>query len=349
MLRFVLKPSPERPDKRRFWTGQSLARPQIHVSALDAAAQEQLFQAIHLYVSRIETSKASPRFDNQLTAENEFHDRLKSFAPIPWMTYGVIGLNVAVWITMLAYGGGIAGSPAELLLGWGGNAASEVQRGQWWRLLSAMFLHSGFVHVALNMLGLFVAGVAVERMYGRRLFALIYLGSGLVGSALSLHFGAQSAVAVGASGAVFGITGALFVAMLRHQESLPKTMGKQALSSMAVFILYSLVQGFARPGIDNAAHVGGLLSGCVLAGILPVQLDAKKFKQHYAGRVLASLIVAVTATATLAGLAPKAQLDQRGGILFVDGMRKLSSVPTFFIGETAVLPRNRRFPSARVP
>jgi len=325
VLQLVLRASSERPDKRNFWTGQNLARPMLNLAALDDATQDKLFQSVQRYVQIGEAGITSPKFENQIASEKEFQNRLKSFAPVPWLTYSLIGINVAVWLASLLQGAGVAGSSVELLLGWGGNAASEVQRGQWWRLFSAMFLHSGLMHVALNMLGLYSVGVTVERIYGRLLYALIYFGSGLVGSALSLHFAAQTAVSVGASGAVFGVTGALLVGMLQHRDHLPKTISKQALSTMAFFILYSLAQGFAKPGIDNAAHVGGLLAGGLLAYILPGRFDLKKFVRVHKSRALVGLFVAIGVTTALASLAPTAQVDQRGGILFADGMRKMSA------------------------
>lgn len=325
VLQLVLRASSERPDKRNFWTGQNLARPMLTLSALDDATQDKLFQSIQRYVQTSEVGITSPKFENPIASEKEFHNRLKSFAPVPWLTYSLIGINVAVWLASLFQGASMAESPVDLLLSWGGNAASEVQRGQWWRLVSAMFLHSGLMHVALNMLGLYSVGVTVERIYGRLLFALIYFGSGLVGSALSLHFAAQTAVSVGASGAVFGVTGALLVGVLQHRNHLPKTISKQTLSTMAFFVLYSLAQGFAKPGIDNAAHVGGLLAGGLLAYILPGRFELKKFVQYHKSRALIGLFVVTGATTALASLAPTAQVDQRGGILFADGMRKMSA------------------------
>lgn len=273
MLQLVLKASAERPDKRNFFTGHNVARPALALAALDQAAQEKLFQSIQMRVQSSSLGVAPPKLDNQLTQENEFQERLKSFAPIPWLTYGLIAINAAIWLATLGYGAGVGASPSDLLLRWGGNAASEVQRGEWWRMASAMFLHSGLMHVALNMLGLYSVGITVERIYGHRLFALIYFGSGLFGSALSLHFSAQKAVSVGASGAVFGVTGALLIAMWQHREQLPKTMGKQTFGSLGFFIFYALAQGFSKPGIDNAAHIGGLLAGCLLAYLLPERFD----------------------------------------------------------------------------
>ena len=323
MLQLVLRPSSGHLDKRSFWNGQNPARPALPLSALDEAQHGALLQAIERQRHGQAPHAALPAIEDQLAQEKEFHAQLKALAPIPWLTYGLIAINAAVWLVTLGYGAGFAGTPAELLLRWGGNAASEVQRGEWWRMASALFLHSGLMHVALNMLGLYSAGVTVERIYGHRLFALVYLGSGLMGSALSLHFSAQGGVSVGASGAVFGVMGALLVGFLQHRDKLPKTLGKQTLSGAGFFILYSLAQGFAKPGIDNAAHVGGLLAGCMLAYVLPERLDLEKFVRTYKTRGLLCLVIALGTAAGVAGMAPTARVDQRATLDLASGMRAM--------------------------
>lgn len=325
-LQLVLKAAPNRPDKRQFLTSRNPARPVLPLSALNQAEQIRLFNTITAQLQSRTADQATPLLDNQLQEELEFQQRLKAFAPVPWLTYGLIAVNVIVWLASLMYGGGVKGSPTDLLLRWGGNAASEVQRGEWWRMATAMFLHSGLKHVAFNMLGLYSLGIVVERVYGHRLYALIYFGSGLVGSALSLHFAAQRSVSVGASGAVFGIAGAMLIAFLQHRKELPKAMGKQTLVSLGIFILYSLAQGFTQPGIDNAAHVGGLLAGCLLAYVLPERFDMEKFVRQYKQRAVVALVLAIGGTVALAGLAPVAKVDQRGGLYFTDGARKLAEV-----------------------
>jgi len=299
------------PDKRNFWTGVNYARPSIPLASFESGEQEKLYEAVRRRIHWAAVSTASGSQDNPLTEEREFQERLKSFAPIPWVTYGLIGLNVLVWIATVVKGAGVANTSAEKLLLWGGNAASEFQRGEWWRLLTATFLHSGLMHVTMNMIGLASAGITVERVYGHRQFILLYLGSGLIGSALSLHFSAQHAVSVGASGAVFGITGALLVGMYQHRKQLPSAFGKQTLSSLGFFIVYSLMQGFAKQGIDNAAHIGGLLGGCLLAYVLPERFDMEHYVRNLKNRAIAGVVMAVVATLALAATAPQAAVDQK--------------------------------------
>lgn len=305
-MQLQLAPSAGEPDKKSFLTGINPARPYVVLSPFSAQDQERLLNAVS---QRVRGGVPSPV--KQLTVEREFQEKLVALAPTPWVTYAIVCLNVVVWLGTLLTGSGVLGSTAETLLAWGGNAASEVQRGEWWRLLTATFLHSGVIHLGMNMIGLVAAGITVERIYGHRLFVLVYLGSALMGSAMSLHFSAQKAVSVGASGAVFGVAGALLMAVIQHRRKLPKMFSKQTLSGIGFFVVYSLMQGFGQTSIDNAAHIGGLLGGCLLAFILPKRFDMERFSRKVRSRSIAAAAAVFFATAGLATIAPPAAVDQR--------------------------------------
>lgn len=341
-LQLVLSPSLGQPDKKSFWTGLNPAKPTLPLSALDEASQAQLLEAIQQRRQAHAVFLAPAKINNEIAEEKAFADRLKALTPTPWVTYCLIATNILLWVATLAKGGTVAGTPADLLLQWGGNAASEVQRGEWWRMASSMFLHNGMMHIALNMLGLYSVGITVERLYGPRLFALIYLGSGLVGSALSLHFAAQAAVSVGASGAVFGIAGALVVGIWEHRRQLPRSISKQTLVNAGIFILYSLAQGFAQQGIDNAAHIGGLLAGSVLAYLLPEQLDPDRYERTVRRKALMALTMVLAAAAGLATAAPQARLDQRGVQHFTKGLRAMSNAFNAFQQEAEQVKAGKR-------
>ena len=261
--------------------------------------------------------------------EHQFQDWLHTLTPHTWASYGLIALNVAVWALMVAQGGDAFKPSAELLLHWGGNAASEVQRGQVWRLLTASFVHSGMVHLGMNMLGLWAIGQTAERIYGHRVFLGIYLGSALVASALSLHFSAQKTISVGASGAVFGLAGLVLVALLRHRDLLPRLLGKQMLRGIGFFVVYSLVQGYWQTGVDNAAHIGGLLAGSLLGCILPVRSELLGGRREAQRRGLLGLAAVATLVAGLTVLAPPAAVDfQRrygGAVAFDQAMRSFNA------------------------
>ena len=271
-LVFAFSPDLGLPDKKHFLTGFNPSRPNISLAGLDAQAQDQLAEAIGRHL-RNRSDLSAVDITNPVREVREFMESLREIAPMPWATSFLVVANAIVWIAMVAAGANILGSPISMLYEWGANSTSAVQNGQAWRLLSSMFLHGNVFHLVINMAALVSAGLIVERIYGHRLYALIYFASGIVGSSLSLYFASQTTVAVGASGAIFGVTGALFVAIFQHRKRLPKSFSKQMITSLSFFITYSIIQSLTKTGIDTAAHIGGLVAGSALAFILPERLN----------------------------------------------------------------------------
>jgi rhomboid protease GluP len=245
---------------------------------------------------------------NPLAQEREFAQRLRALAPRTWITWAIVALNIAAWLATVAAGADPLQPGAAQLLALGANSAYAVQHGQWWRLLTAAFLHIGLLHLAMNMLGLLLLGPTVERIYGHGPFLLLYLGCALAGGAASLHFSAQGGVSVGASGAVFGVAGALLTAVFHHRRRLPLLFGKRTLGGIGFFIVYSLVQGMA-PGVDNAAHIGGLAAGVALAFILPERFSSRPDRRGSVLRAALASVFVVGFTAAIALTASRAPLD----------------------------------------
>jgi membrane associated rhomboid family serine protease len=167
-------------------------------------------------------------------------------------TMALIALNVAIYVVTAAQGGGINLPGGELFSKLALQGAA-VEQGDWWRLVGAMFLHGGIFHLAFNMFALYWLGTIIEQALGTPRFLLVYFVSGLAGSAGALWFSSQFAVTVGASGAIFGLIGALLILEYLATGSL---MG-QAM----VLILVNLALTFAVPGISIGGHVGGLAGG----------------------------------------------------------------------------------------
>ncbi|MCF2554695.1 rhomboid family intramembrane serine protease [Faecalicatena contorta] len=183
----------------------------------------------------------------------------------PICTMIIAGMNIAVFFVLSFRG---MTEDAGFLLENGASYAPYIlERGEYYRLFTSMFLHFGFEHLMNNMLMLLVIGWNLERELGKIRFLLIYLCSGLCGNVLSLwwdvHTGSY-AVAAGASGAVFGIIGALLYVAIRNHGRVGNVTGR-GLLFMAVMSLY---YGFTSEGVDNFAHIGGLLSGFLLAVLL---------------------------------------------------------------------------------
>ncbi len=311
-LAFRLKAGSGAAGKRRFLAWRNRSKRILTLSSFDTADRERLLDSIQIHLRLRGGSAGTPSMPvNPFKAERQFEEKLEALAPQPRLTYALIALNVLAWLVTLLQGGNPLQTPIGVLFSLGGNAAFEVQHGEWWRLLSATFLHAGVLHLAINMFGLYATGVAVERIYGPVAYLLIYLGAGLLGSALSLSFAAQHAIGVGASGAVFGVAGAWLVAIGRYRSLMPQTLSKRLLTQLGLFVLYSLVQGLTKPGVDNAAHIGGLAGGCMLAMILPARLDMDRYRRLLPGRAAMALAAAGAGIAVLAMLAPKAMLDHR--------------------------------------
>jgi len=179
------------------------------------------------------------------------------------LAFVLLAANVIVFAAFAGSGGGVMNADPQMLIRWGANFGPYTTDGQWWRLLSAAFLHGGLVHLAVNMLTLADVGRLCERLFGWRRFLLLYLLSGLAGSAASVWWNPQ-VNSVGASGALFGVLGAVLVYMLDRRNGIEPRAMKVHAASMAVFIGYGVVNGLTSTRIDNAAHLGGLVAGVIL-------------------------------------------------------------------------------------
>lgn len=195
------------------------------------------------------------------------HDLLYQQTPQVPVTKLLAGINLLVFVAMLAGGAGLWHSSNSLQLAWGANFGPATQDGEWWRLGSAMFLHFGAVHLTLNLWALWDGGQLVERMYGHARFAGIYFVSGLAGNLLSLVAHRGLAVSGGASGAIFGLYGALLIFLWRERHNLHPQEFRWFFWGASGFTATTFILGFLITGIDNAAHIGGFLTG-MLGGII---------------------------------------------------------------------------------
>ena len=175
----------------------------------------------------------------------------------------LVAVNALVFVLMLVYGAGLWHTANTVQLAWGANFGPATQDGQWWRLGTAMFIHFGVLHLLLNMWALWDVGRLVERLLGPLRFALLYLGSGAAGNLLSLVVQGNHAVSGGASGAIFGLYGALLVSLWRERRQVERREFKWLFGGALVFSALVLGMGFVVPGIDNAAHAGGLVAGAL--------------------------------------------------------------------------------------
>ncbi len=188
-------------------------------------------------------------------------------APSGWFGRGgeIVLLLVAACVGVYAYAHlGLEGGSRSRLLEAGAASFPQIQQGEYWRLLSAVFLHFGSIHLLTNMATLLVVGPPLAHLVGARRFAVIFILSGIGGNLLSHEMTPSLALKAGASGAIAGVLGALGGQALRPRDSRYKNW--QVLGALAA--VYGLLIGFG-PGRDNTAHLGGFLAGLLLGRINP--------------------------------------------------------------------------------
>lgn len=216
--------------------------------------------------------------DADFVAEQDFATRLGQL-PVAssWATSAtglIIIANVAVFIAMAAFfnAGWFEVASMTGYFRFANNGAATTG-GEWWRLLTSAFLHYGLIHLLLNMWALFSVGGLLERLLGRALYLLLYLASALGGGLLSIAWHGDKLWSAGASGAVFGVCGGLLGYVLRHKEALPRSVWKPLQNSALTFAGYNLIYGAVHPGIDNAAHIGGLVTGVALGWLIAIPVE----------------------------------------------------------------------------
>lgn len=171
----------------------------------------------------------------------------------PAITYTLIGLNAVVFLYQFAVG------INEVAAEWGMWPVGVAVGGEWWRLITAAFLHGSILHIAFNMYVLFALGPTLERILGHGRYLVLYLLAALGGGVASYAFSDIRTVSVGASGAIFGLMGALVVAGRRLRYDITQVL---------VLLGINIVIGFLSPGVDWRAHLGGMVTGAAVAAIM---------------------------------------------------------------------------------
>lgn len=248
----------------------------------------------------------------------EGDDAKQVVMPAPWvrrsqsnitLTHVLFGANVALFVamcvaTVMATGTLSMEFSGEILRHFGGNFGPWTLTGEWWRLLTYMFLHGGFLHIAFNMWCLWDLGRLCESLYGRWTFAAVYLITGIAGGLASVAWNPY-VLSVGASGAIFGLAGALIASFYLGEFSLPRAALSGTLRSLLFFAGFNLFFGAVIPGIDNGCHIGGLVSGLILGAVI-----ARVAPEHDAPARRAGVLAAVALAVLVAGLGVR---SWRGG------------------------------------
>jgi rhomboid protease GluP len=187
------------------------------------------------------------------------------------VTSAIIGANVLVFVGMTLSGASPIEPQNSDLVKWGANIGMQTLLHQPWRMWTSNYVHIGIIHILLNMWCLWNLGALAERIFDRWTYFLTYTFCGIAGSLVSV---ALNRFGAGASGAIFGLAGALIAALyLGHLPVHPRAL-KSTLKSLLSFAAYNLFFGAVVPGIDNSAHIGGLVCGLVLGAVLARHLTS---------------------------------------------------------------------------
>lgn len=184
------------------------------------------------------------------------------------VTIAIVAACFLVFAVMVLSGASAVSPTPQQAVAFGADYGPYTLGGQWWRLLTSIFVHFGFIHLSLNMWCLWNLGRAAEQLLGRFSYLLAYFASGIFGSIASVYWHPLVAGA-GASGAIFGLAGVLVSFVYLKKTPSHLQINSKMLGSLGTFIAYNLLFGAAIPGISNAAHIGGLVMGCAIGAVLP--------------------------------------------------------------------------------
>ena len=203
----------------------------------------------------------------------------------PYVTYSIIFLNILSFLLMYIVGNG--SEDALTLLLFGGLNKDFVANGEIYRIITSAFLHNGIIHLTFNMYALYIIGKDVESFFGHVKYSIIYLLSIILGSLLSLVFSNGFIVSVGASGAIFGLMGALLFFGYNYRVTLNNSITRQIIP----IILLNLFIGTMIPSIDNFAHLGGLIGGYLAAMMVGIKYKTTKSEKINSTIVIILLIL----------------------------------------------------------
>lgn len=223
-----------------------------------------------------------------LKKEKEYEFKIK--AKVPVATYSLIAINILVGVLLYLYSTKSGTSYTQLLYDFGAKVNARILAGEYFRFITPIFLHANPTHLVINCYSLYVVGISVEKIFGRRKFLFVYMIAGILGNVASFMFSPNWGV--GASGAIFGLLGALLYFGLEKPALFKRFFGYNIL----ITIFINLTYGFSTTGIDNFAHIGGLIGGFLAVGII----SRPEKSRWYFNRCL---YLVLTITITFSGIA----------------------------------------------
>ena len=201
----------------------------------------------------------------------------------PVVTYTILAINIIVFILMYILGNG--SKDVQTLLNFGANYGLLIKNGEYYRLITSAFLHIGLIHLLVNSYALYVIGPQVESFFGKTKYIIIYLMSAVFGNLLSMLF--TDGISAGASGAIFGLLGSILYFGYHYRVYLDGVLKSQIIP----LIVLNLLIGFTLSGIDNAAHIGGLVGGVLVS--MAVGVKYKSTNTEKTNGIVMSIIMLV--------------------------------------------------------
>jgi rhomboid protease GluP len=249
------------------------------------------------HIVQLLPTERTPEFERVASEREKFRQALEAIGARSVVTPALVVLNGLAFAWALYLGAGILTPHGAALIRAGSNFGPFTLDGQWWRLLSSLFLHFGLPHLLMNMWALWQSGRLAERLFGSLRFVLLYVFSGLCGNVASLFWNPAVNTA-GASPALFGVLGALLAFVLRTGTRVPTEVSSGLRISGSVFVLYSLVNGLTHSGCENSALLGGLVSGFAIGWLLARPLNVEG-RSSYVGQLSVAVLGGTVALGVL--------------------------------------------------
>lgn len=221
--------------------------------------------------------KVTDNINKKNEKRNKIAEKIFSYKK-PIVTYIIIAICILLYIIMEIFGNGSTNNIT--LLKFGANLDVLVKNGEYYRLFTSIFLHIGIMHLLCNMYSLYIIGREVENLFGKVKYIIIFILSGIFGSILSMAF-SHNVISAGASGAIFGLLGALLYFGMHYRTYL----GEALVRSIIPILIINLIIGFLSPGIDMAAHIGGFVGGILVSMMVGIP-DKSKTKDIINGTIL---------------------------------------------------------------
>lgn len=239
--------------------GNRFAKKHFSVPSFDA----NIVRAVKRFFSKnldIRETSTNDVLDIIAQRQKDYEIQLK--AKKPWLTYGLIVANFLIYLGLKFISMKSDTSYENLLVLFGAKVNTLILEGQYWRLFTPMFLHWDEIHLALNCYSLYIVGSQVERLFGHGKFAAIYFVAGVTGCIASFVFSIN--ISAGASGAIFGLLGAMLYFAVKRPSLLKGSFGANLITTLVINLAY----GFMNKQIDNYGHLGGLVGGFLTTGVV---------------------------------------------------------------------------------